>query len=97
VTRRRRATVQAPPLAGVRVRARLSFSFTADISSAGWLSNAKADVQIDVYEETWVQGSTMTRPVEVHYAADYVPSVGTLGELEQVVAIDAPVTTGAAI
>lgn len=74
----------------IRVRAWLTFSFTADRASAEWLTEEKADVQIDLWEETWVQGSTMSCPVEVSYAADYEPESGELGEFEQVSAVDCP-------
>jgi hypothetical protein len=74
----------------IRVHAILNFSFTVDGPDAEWLVEEKADMQIDVWEATWVQGSTMARYVEVTYAADFDVASHELSELEKVVAIDEP-------
>jgi hypothetical protein len=74
----------------LQVHAALHFTFTTDTGGMEWLAKENADVQFDIHEETFSQGSTLARYVTVTYAVDYSPDTGELGELEKIRAIEDP-------
>lgn len=74
----------------LQVRAVLHFSFTTDTGGMEWLAKENADVQFDIHEETFSQGSTLARYITVTYALDYSSDTGELGELEKIRAIEDP-------
>jgi hypothetical protein len=67
----------------LQVRAVLHFTFTTDTGGMEWLAKENADVQFDIHEETFSQGSTLARYVTVTYAVDYSADAGELGELRR--------------
>jgi len=73
----------------IRVDATLWFSFTTDIVGAEWLSEERADVELEQAAETLFQGRTLGRAVVVIFRAEYTLADGTLGDLEKVVAVNA--------
>jgi hypothetical protein len=68
----------------------LHFTFTTDTGGMEWLAKENADVQFDIHEETFSQGSTLARYVAVTYGVDYSPQTGELGELEKLTAVEDP-------
>ncbi len=80
----------------IRADATLWFSFTTDIVGAEWLSDERADVDLDQAAETLFQGRTLGRPVIAIFSADFTLSSGDLGELEKVIAVDADDADGLA-
>lgn len=64
------------------------FGFVTDISSAEWLIDERADIEIEVWESSFAQGRTHARYLKVTFWADFDPETGELGELEQASAGD---------
>lgn len=74
----------------LRVDAPLRFSFTTSRGGGEWLASERADVELEIFEETFTQGSTYARQLAVTYAVDYEPSSGRLGDLEKLTALEDP-------
>jgi hypothetical protein len=74
----------------VLIEARLQFDFTAPTASAEWFSEEHTDVEIDVWEDSFVQGHTGDRLVFVRYAVDFDTETLKLGVPEQLSAEDVP-------
>ena len=72
----------------VQAHARMRFNFTADRIDAEWLAAERADVDIDLVEETFAQGSTYDRPVVATFAVDFNVDTDGLGEPEKVSVTD---------
>lgn len=76
------------------VQAVVTFSFTVETGEAEWLLEEKADVQIDIWEESFAQGSTMGRHIEVTYAVDFNVGTREIENFEKVHAVDDPLVPG---
>ncbi len=74
----------------LRVDAALRFSFTTSRGGGEWLASERADVELEIFEETFTQGTTHARHLAVTYAVDYEPSSGRLGDLEKLTAVEDP-------
>jgi hypothetical protein len=74
----------------LRVDAVLRFSFTTSRGGGEWLAAERADVELEIFEETFTQGTTHARHLAVTFAVDYEPSRGRLGELEKLTAVEDP-------
>jgi hypothetical protein len=72
----------------VLAHARMQFNFTATSIDAEWLIAERADVDIDIVEETFAQGSTHNRPIRATFAIDFDATTSLLGEPEKVWAED---------
>jgi hypothetical protein len=77
----------------LEVHAVAHFSFTTDTGGMEWLAREGADVQFDIHEETFSQGSTLARYLIVTYAVDYAPQTGELADLEKIRAVEDPART----
>lgn len=74
----------------LRIDAVLHFSFTTSRGGGEWLAAEHADVELEIFEETFTQGSTHARHLAVTFAVDYQPSSGTLGEFEKLTVAEDP-------
>jgi hypothetical protein len=72
----------------ILVHAVMQFGFVVDIVGAEWLVDEDADVDIDVWEDSFAQGRTYARYVKATYWADFDSETGELGDLEQATASD---------
>ncbi len=64
------------------------FDFTTTPLGAEWLAKEHADIEIDLAEESFVQGHTGERSIAVLYAIEFDPKTFELGEPEQLSAED---------
>ncbi len=64
------------------------FDFTTTPLGAEWLAQERADIEIDLAEESFVQGHTGERSIVVLYAIEFDPKTFELGEPEQLSAED---------
>jgi hypothetical protein len=72
----------------LQVHAVLYFTFTTDTGGMEWLAKENADIQFDIHEETFSQGSTLARYLTVTYGVDYAADTGELGEMEKISAVE---------
>jgi hypothetical protein len=73
----------------LHIDAVVTISFTTDAGGLEWLNEEHHDIQIDVIEETFAQGSTLPRGVTAKYRATYSTDSGTLVDAELIGAYDA--------
>jgi hypothetical protein len=68
----------------------LQFEFTTSLAGGEWLGAERADVELDFWTDSFVQGHTGDRVVAVRYAVDFDPATLELGVPEQLSAEDYP-------
>jgi rRNA-processing protein FCF1 len=68
----------------VVAHAELQINFTADAIAAEWLVAERADVEFDLFEETFAQGHTLGNPVVAHFAVDCNVVTHELSEPEKI-------------